>query len=142
MKAPRRLFNPALLGAAVLLGGCSGSTEDVRVTFCKNLAIAQLSAAPDAEWDAPRQVVKHQEYAQITVQLKGGGRTSCWFEYGGAAEEAAPGIDSLDPFSTLPYQVSVNGRLLSPQATRDAVNAEQRRMGREAVRQLRQAAER
>lgn len=136
----RGVISVLSLGALVGLAGCSGSTEDVRVTFCKNLAMAQLSLPADVTWEPVKPVLKHQEYAQITVRAQGRGRTTCWFEYESAAEEAAPGPDSLDPFSTLPYQISVNGTPLTDRAALDAVNAEQRRMGRAAVEQLRQAA--
>jgi hypothetical protein len=132
---------PLLAGVAAL-AGCSGSTEDVRVTFCKNLAIDQLSLPADVDWAAPKQTVRDQEYAIVTVKAQGGGRTSCWFEYEDGSADTAAHPDSLDDFSTLPYQVSVNGKVLSQRATLDAVNAEQRRMGRALVKQLRQAVQR
>ena len=140
MLRPPVLSALAILLGSTLLAGCSGSTEDVRITFCKNLASTQLSLSENADWQPVKPVVKHQEDAQVTVRAKNAGRVTCWFEYEDAAEEAAADPDSLDPFSTLPYQISVNGKLLSARAALDAVNAEQIRMGRAAVEKLREAA--
>jgi hypothetical protein len=129
-----------LLGATLVISACTGSDEDVRETFCKNLAIAQLKAAPDVEWQDSEQQIKHPEYAIITVRVKGDGRTSCWFEYDALEETAGSHVDPLSAYSTLPYQVSVNGKVLSERATLDAVNAEQIRQGKAAVEALRKAA--
>lgn len=143
IKPTRRLpASLALLIVVTVLNGCSGSTEDVRETFCKNLAIAQLGVARDVEWDDTRQTIQRPEYALLTVRVKGGGRTSCWFEYDAVEESAQTHVDPLSAYATLPYQISVNGRVLGPREALDAVNAEQRRMGRAAIEQLRQAAQR
>lgn len=127
-----------LLPAAMVLSACTGSDEDVRITFCKQLAIAQLDLPEDVVWGESSQQIKRPEYAIVTVRPERGGRTSCWFEYDAAEETAETHVDPLSAYATLPYQVSVNGKVLGPRETLDAVNAEQRRLGRAAVEQLRQ----
>jgi len=129
-----------LLGGALLLSACTGSDEDVRVTFCKSLLIAQLSAPDDVEWEDTKQQIQRPEYAAITVQVEDGATATCWFEYDAIEETAESHVDPLTAYSTLPYQMSVNGQQLADRVLLDAVNAEQRRLGRAALEQLRQAA--
>ena len=130
----------ALLGGALALSACTGSDEDVRVTFCKNLAIVQLSVPEDVEWEDTEQQIQRPEYAAITVHVEDGGTATCWFEYDAIEETAESHVDPLSAYSTLPYQMTVNGQQLAERALLDAVNAEQRRQGRAAVEQLRKAA--
>ena len=58
-----RLLGASLLAAAGLLGGCSGKTEDVRVTLCKNLTTATQPAAQSIEWLGNENSFRRPEYA-------------------------------------------------------------------------------
>lgn len=136
----RNVRLPLLLGAMLGLVACSGSGEDVRETFCKNLAIAMLDLSEDTEWQDSEQHIQRPEFATITVRPEGGGAASCWFEYDAAEETAETHVDPLSAYSTLPYRMTLNGKPVADRVLLDAVNAEQIRQGRAAVEQLRQAA--
>lgn len=124
----------------LLLVGCTNSTEDVRDTFCKHLALSMLGQSGDGDWAQTDHQFKRPEYATVQVNLKEGGQATCWFGYDDNGEETAEThVDPLSAYDTLPYAMTLNGKRVDDQTLLNAVNAEQRRQGRAAIEQLRQA---
>ncbi len=141
--------NAGIRGAAlgVLIGSlaaCSGSTEDVRVTLCKNLTSAQLGS--DAlEWAEPELAFKRPEYAITRLRYAGAGApaegtSACYFAYEALDDTAVNLANPITAYATLPFAMSLDGRVLSDAETLQAVNAEQRRLGRQALDTLHQGA--
>ncbi len=42
-----------MMAGTVLLAGCSGSTEDVRIALCKELAVTFIDLPQTLEWPSP-----------------------------------------------------------------------------------------
>ena len=130
----------------VLLVGCSGSTEDVRVTLCKNLTTL-LQGSDSIEWGETEFTFRRPEYATTTLHYtvtaagKAGAQTSaCHFAYEALDDTAVNLANPIDAYETLPFAMSDNGRVLSDAELLQTVNAEQKRLGREAVGRLEQSA--
>lgn len=131
-----------LLGSALIMSACSGSTEDVREVLCKRLAMTLLPIDKDTAWKDSEQRIKGPEYAVIAVRPEGGGEARCWFEYDAVEETAESHVDPLSAYATLPYQMTLNGRQVDDRILLQAVNAERIRQGRAAIEPLRHATHR
>jgi hypothetical protein len=129
-----------LLSVGLSLAGCSGSGEDPRETFCKNLTVAMLGLPGDSEWQDSTQAIQRPEFATITVRAQRGATATCWFEYDVPEETAETHVDPLSAYATLPYRMTLNGKTVADRVLLDAVNAEQIRQGKQVIEQLRQAA--
>jgi len=124
--------------AALVLGACSGSTEDVRVTFCKDLVRGLHPSTGEIEWKSNENTFRRPEYAITAltyerVDATGGGtagRAACHYAYEALEDTAVNLANPLDAYETLPFAMTVDGRALSDAELLDAVNAEQRRRGR------------
>lgn len=123
-------------GAVVsLLAACSG-TEDVRVTFCKNISAAVVGAAGDVDWRDNENTFKRPEYATAGLTFAAGGKmheTACYFEYDAVEDTANHISDPFSAYATLPFAMTVDGRMLSDAELVGLRNAEQRRIGRAVI---------
>jgi hypothetical protein len=137
-----------LAGAAALLAGCSGSTEDVRVTLCKNLTTALLPTAQSIEWQGNENSFRRPEYAitALTFEVEEGagtqrtGQSACHYAYEALEDTAVTLADPLSAYANLPYRMSIDGRTLSDAELLRLVNAEQRRQGRQVIETLQKGA--
>jgi hypothetical protein len=120
------LYAPSLLiVGALILGGCAGSSEDVRVSYCKNLAGVLLAPGETVQWGAVGQEIHRPEYAAISLrQAAGEGQSApqaeCRYAYTAPEENVMTQTDPLSAYATVPYQVSVNGTTLSEKELRAA----------------------
>ena len=129
-------------GMALMLGACSGPTEDVRITFCKDLLAQAQPVDAQLDWDEPvieihgpshaitRLVLTSTDSAGATSRLEG----ACWFarefyKYDSPSAVANP----IEGYKTLPYAMSIDGRRLSDAEVKQAVNVEQKRRGRALI---------
>lgn len=134
----------AAAAAAGLLAACSGSTEDVRVTFCKNMSSALVPDAGSIEWTGNENTFKRPEYATALLTFdvvdRGGTRksmrTACYFEFDAIEDTAQHLADPFSAYSTLPFAMSVDGRALSDAELMRLRNAEQVRRGKAAIETL------
>ena len=116
-------FTPFLIGI-VLLPGCSGPQEDVRVTFCKELSTTRLDSPLALEWKASNSEIRRPEYARITVtfeaQYQDGGiapmQAACFYGYVASEDDAMTHSNPLSAYATVPYKMTMNGE---PVAKRD-----------------------
>jgi len=144
-----RLATLSLLAAAALLGGCSGSTEDVRVTFCKDLATALKPDAKSIEWTGNQNSFKRPEFAitALTFEVVGqdgdrrGGRAACHYAYEALEDTAITLADPLSAYATLPFKMTLDGVALSDAELLRLVNAEQKRRGRQVLETLQRGAQ-
>lgn len=147
-RLPRRLNNLLLAGALGVLAGCSGPTEDVRVTLCKNLTAALQPAAQSIDWKGNENSFRRPEYAitALTFEVvdgegrRSGGQAACHYAYEALEDTAVTLADPLSAYATLPYRMSLNGRTLSDSELLQLVNAEQRRQGRQVIETLQKGA--
>ena len=140
-----------LLGAwftIVTLSGCSGPSEDVRVSLCKNLSQALQPAGHKIEWTGGENKFRRPEYAITGLRyevIDAGGRrasmrSACHYEHESLDDSVRDLANPLSAYATLPYKMTVNGEALSEAKLLALVNAEQRRLGRAVVDELRQGA--
>lgn len=131
----------AAITAVVVLAGCSGSNEDVRVTFCKDLSRAVAGEGSEIEWTANDNTFRRPEYAtaQLTFKLTasdGGSKTmqtACFYEYDAVEDTAQHLADPFSAYATLPFAMSVDGRALADAELVRLRTAEQRRRGEAVV---------
>lgn len=138
----RGVVATAVVGALMLTLGCSGSTEDVRVTFCKGLANGLVDTGP-VEWTGGENRFKRPSYATTALTFTAAGSTgdiACHFAYEALDDTAVNLANPLDAYDTLPFAVSLNGRVLSDEALVAAVRAEQKRQGMALLQGLQQGA--
>ena len=138
----RRVVGAGVVGALLLTLGCSGSTEDVRITFCKDLAVG-LTGSENIEWTGGENRFNRPAYAitALTFGVDGSnGDIACHYEHEALDDTAVNLANPLDAYQTLPFAVSFNGRLLSNEELVAAVRAEQKRRGVALMRGLEQGA--
>lgn len=133
--------NMLIAGAVALLAGCSGSTEDVRVTFCKNISTALVPEAESVEWTGNENTFVRPEYAKAAltfdvVDTDGkttSMRTACYYEYDALEDTAQTLADPFSAHATLPFAMSVDGNMLSDAELVRLRNAEQIRQGKAVI---------
>ncbi len=138
----------AVIAAAVSLVACSGSTEDVRVTFCKDISSALVPGAESIEWTANENTFKRPEYATAAltfdvVDSRGERktmRTACYFEFDAIEDTAQHLADPFSAYATLPFAMSVDGRALSDAEVIRLRNDEQIRRGEAVIKTLQTSA--
>jgi len=126
----------ALLAGTIVLSGCSGSSEDVRITFCKNLTKALTNAAEDLEWQEPSVRIKRPEYAAVTVKPDASGdgiSATCYFQYDLVDQTAMDHANPILAYATLPFKMTLNGQELSRTFLTKITSDEQIRLGKIAL---------
>jgi hypothetical protein len=123
-------------GIALLLGACSGPSEDVRVTFCKDIATAMVPTGVTITWDEPTFTISRPSHAitQLTFATEDAQGTSqaevaCWFKFEREGHSASAVANPIEEYATLPYAMTFNNRELSAGELKKLVNAEQLRRG-------------
>lgn len=134
--------------ALLVTAGCSGTTEDVRVTLCKNLTQSLQLSSESIEWKGNENTFKRPEYAVTTLTFdvvdKDGGRVSrqsaCHYAYEELEDTALNLANPMDAHATLPFAMTVDGRALGDAELLRLVNEEQKRQGRRVVSTLEKGA--
>jgi hypothetical protein len=128
----------------LLLTGCSGPREDVRVTFCKNLTVELLAPQTRIEWRDTEQRLEGYESAAITVHLElpersGRARNmqaTCRYPYDTVEENVMTHSDPLSAYATVPEQMTLNGRPVPEVKLREAILVVQLATGKAVVNRL------
>lgn len=144
----RRRGTVAVLTATLILAGCSGPTEDVRVTLCKNLTQAALPAGESIEWLGNENTFRRPEFAITGLTFEAAGpdgrpramSASCRYAYEAIEDTAVHLADPLSAYANLPYAMTLDGRALGDRELLQLVNAEQRRQGRQVLQSLEKGA--
>lgn len=145
---PGALAAAMLMSGLMLTGGCSGPTEDVRVTLCKNLTQSMHLSSESIEWKGNQNTFKRPEYAvtSLTFDVVGadGARASkqsaCRYAYEELEDTALNLANPMDAYATLPFAMTVDGRALGDAELLRLVNEEQKRQGRRVVSTLEKGA--
>ena len=144
----QRALTVCLIAAAGTLASCSGSTEDVRVSLCKNLSTALQPSAQSIEFTGGENTFNRPSYAVTGLTFdvvdsdgkRASMRSACHYAYEALDDTALTLADPLSAYATLPFKMTLNGRELSKVELRDLVNAEQRRLGKKAIDTVKQGA--
>lgn len=134
----------ALAAAALALGACSGPSEDVRVSFCKNMSKAAIPEADSVEWQSNENTFRRPEYAIAALSFDVTGRdgtksmhrSECYFAYDVLDDTALQLADPFTAYSTLPFAMTLDGRMLPDAELVRLRSDEQARIGKAAVKAL------
>lgn len=129
-------FAPA--AALLALAGCSGSTEDVRISFCKDLTRSQ-AGGDSVKFTNVEQQIHRPSHAIIRLayeSFSGTGVADCYYAYDIVEETVIDHVDPLAAYATLPYRLDINGQQLTDRELLTAVNQQQIRNGKAAVEKL------
>lgn len=126
---PGKRWATSIMMAGLLgLQGCSGPQEDPRIGFCRGMA-SDLTGTDVAAWRHAGDRIVEPEFAEVRVS-NGDQKVSCFYVYDavepGAMEHATP----LLAYSTLPYELHIDGKVLKGPALSRAVQHQQRRWNR------------
>ncbi len=121
-----------LLTAITLTPGCSDSHEDVRVTLCKNLTSAMLYSPQTLVWTGNTNRFQRPEYVAVKVMFEipgeSAGEAVCFYEYDMVDENVMSQSQPLSAYSTLPYQMEVNGEPVGKSLLSDAIKSQQTKL--------------
>ena len=135
----------AILTLPLLLSGCSGKTEDVRISLCRNLSTTLLSLQQPPQWLDQKTYIKRPAYAQITLDFKAESsmgktinfKSVCYYQHAVYEENVITHTDPLSAYATLPYKMTLNGRNIPKRVINDATNAVVRKQGKEMLEKAR-----
>ncbi len=116
----------ALATASFLAASCTGSREDVRVSFCKSLVTTQVGSPSSIRWTGVE--TKPRSHSGLTVLLgfesDGVSRprqATCHYRYNAVEDTALTLTDPLSAYSTSPETMTIDGESLSRPALAEAV---------------------
>lgn len=137
----RMLPGAVVAGMLLLVTGCSGPSEDVRVSLCKNLTQSLQASPQSIEWKGNEYTFNRPAYAITTLTfdvVSGDGKrttmtSACHFAYEALDDTAITLANPIEAYGTLPFAMVVEGRALSDGELLRLVNAEQKRQGRQVI---------
>ena len=122
----------ALPLSVVLLSGCSGKTDDVRLVLCKEVTDRLLADMGPIEWTANSQRINRPAFAVIDLEFSTGKQqerrsmtSECYFAYNTVEENVMTHVDELSAYATLPYRMTIDGKDVPKQVLQRAVSDEQ-----------------
>lgn len=126
---------------SLLIVGCSGSTEDVRLTLCKDLVpeLTNMSAKPEFTSED----IKIQGYEDLEVRLSFNagdqtGRMVCFYPYNTPEENVIDHVDPAAAFDTYPNKVMLNGETLNHSQVAKKINQVLIKQGKQAIDKVKQ----
>lgn len=117
-----------IAGLAVLaLAGCGSDGEDPRISLCKSLTADLSGRSVDAAWLEPEVRYRRPEFAAVSVSLAAspGAGGTCYYAYEITEETAMDHANPLLAYSTLPYEMTVNGEPVPADVLQQAVKKQQ-----------------
>ena len=110
------------LAGVTTLAGCSGPTEDVRLTLCKKLATTFAESPQAVEWGESKEKFARFEdlittvnfdylnYSDESVSMQ----ASCYYEYDENLidEDVSHDVDPLSTYKTVPYKMILDGEVI------------------------------
>ena len=134
--SPHLIHLSTVLAAALVLSGCSGSGEDVRVTLCKDMVTVKLAVADAVNSTQATAETRGKEYAAVKLSWSGPGgqgTASCYYNYDAVDDTALALADPLSPFSTSPSKMLLNGSALSRPDLAETVKQAMLKQGRSLI---------
>lgn len=138
--ACRALRLPTLglaLGGTLVAAGCSGHTEDVRVTLCKDMAQVLAESGQPLQWQgAERQMARFDDLV-ITLRFQateaGGGiverQATCHYAYDSDAEEYSTSSDPTTYYATNPHRMTLDDQVITGRSLTDTIHQAMARQG-------------
>lgn len=115
-----------LLLAPLVISGCSLSTEDTRITFCRDLTLSLVETPDSLLWIGNENRFQPSEYAAVTLQFETdseqSGTAVCFYAYDVNEENAMHLSYPLSAHATVPYKMELNGEAVPRPLFRKAVN--------------------
>ena len=97
--------------SALVLGGCSGSNEEVQIANCKQLTALFSQGTQAADWVHDGNDIRPSELAIVKLHLDGQTSTSqCYFNNEQAEENVMGDVNPLHNFENTPYKMIVDGK--------------------------------
>ena len=127
-----------------LLVACSGSTEDVRITLCKDLVPEIDNQLNSPGWD--KEDVKFNGYEDMEVALvfsQSGskGKISCFYPYNSYDDNAITLSDPASAHDTYPSSVVFNDQKVDSRELANMINRVLLKQGKQAIDKGKQAIE-
>ena len=134
MKAFKR-FSASV--AVLLLAACSGSTEDVQLTLCKQLA-GDLVFGDYQKSDWLKEDMKFKGYDDLEVIVRyktqsGEGETRCYYTYDTTDDNAMTLANPATAYATYPSKVTRDGNVLESMMWAKKINEIMLKQGKEAI---------
>lgn len=129
----KRLY---LLVLSTLLVACSGSTEDVRVTLCKDLVSEITAETVEASWDQEQMKFNGYEDMEVAIsftQSGTSGKISCFYPYDAVEENAMTQSDPASAHATYPSLVKFNNKAINSSELAKMINRVLLKQGKQAV---------
>lgn len=116
----------ALLTASAVTASCSGSREDVRVSFCKRVVTTQLESPSSVRWTSVETQPRGHSGLSVVLGFESGDpsrtrQASCRYRYNAVDDTALTLSDPLSVYSTSPETMTIDGETLSRPALAEAV---------------------
>jgi hypothetical protein len=119
-----------LLTVTSYISGCSLSTEDTRITFCRDLTLSLLENPESLIWTGNQNRFQPSEYAAVSLQFDAKSGTSgsavCFYAYDVIEENAMHLSQPLSAHASVPYKMELNGEPVPQSLFREAVNEQSR----------------
>jgi len=123
--------------AILLLTACSGSTEDVQLTLCKQLAgDLVFNDYQKSDWLAEDMKFNGYEDLEVIVRYKtssGQGETRCYYAYDTHDENAMTQANPATAYATYPSKVTQDGNVLDSMTWAKKINEIMIKQGKEAI---------
>lgn len=147
MKHSRPSFKYACVVIALLtlqLMGCSGPTEDVRVTLCKRLAETLLNDQAPMEWGEPVNEFKEPEFVVVNLRLEGQAgnlapgsiQAACFYDYDIVEQNAMTHADPFSAYASQPYRLTLNGEAIPDALLFKTMKAVLRQQGKQLIERI------
>ena len=130
-----------MLSGSLLIVGCSGSTEDVRLTLCKDLVPELTSSSGKPEFIAEDIVIQGYEDLQVRLSFNTGnqaGKMVCFYPYNTPEENVIDHVNPAAAFDTYPNRVMLNGETLDHSMVAKKINQVLIKQGKQAIDKVKQ----
>jgi len=133
-----------LLGLTLVTVGCSGPTEDVRVTLCKDMARLLVESGQPVQWQGVERQMTRFEDQVITLRFKATGadggatehRATCHYAYDSDAEEYNTSSDPATYYATNPHRMTLDDRVITGRPLTEAIHQAMAEQGRDWLARL------
>jgi hypothetical protein len=116
----------ALATTSILVASCSGSREDVRVSFCKSLVATQVASPSSLRWTGVETRARGHSGLTVVLGFESDGESrsrqaTCHYRYNAVEDTALTLSDPLSVYSTSPETMTLDGESLTRPALARAV---------------------
>jgi hypothetical protein len=128
----------------LLTAGCSGTSEDVRITLCKDMTEVLLDGASALRWSEPRTEMQGVEDLVVDLRFESAqrtGRATCFYRHDDTDSEIWSTADPMAAYSTSPHRMTLNGREIANPLLAETIKAAMLKQGRALVERAQEGVE-